>query len=147
MVPKQYTSEYFLNWSQVPVCFNDLDSLSHVNNTLFDSYLEKVRIQFLLEIPEFFEDLERKRFIVLRESINEYLTPILYSNTLFNCSSLHRVDASRDYVLQVACNSNTDQLFSADETIGTCFDLQVQPSAHISSSKVLSNYLLSSPTY
>lgn len=146
MVPKQYTSEYFSNWTQVPVRFNDLESLSHVNNTLFNSYFEKVRIQFLLEIPEFFEDLERKRFIMLRKSINEYLTPILYSDTLFNCSSIHQVDTSRDYVLQVAYSSNTDQLFSTDETIGTWFDLQAHPSAHMSSSKLLSNYLLSSTT-
>ena len=47
--------------------------------------------------------------------------------------------------LQVVCNSNTDQLFSTDETIGTWFDLQVQLSAHISS-RVLSNHLLSTTT-
>ena len=145
MVPKQYSPEYFPNWTQVPFCFNDLNSLSYVNNTLFDSYFEKVRIQFLLEIPEMLEDLERKRFIMLRKSTNEYLTHILYSDTLFNCSSIHQVDTSRDYVLQVAYSSNTDQLFSTDETIGTWFDLQVQLSAHISS-RVLSNYLLSTTT-
>ena len=146
MVPKQYTHEYFPNWTQVPFCFNDLNYLSHVNNTLFDSYFEKVRIQFLLKIPELLEDLERKRFIVLRKSTNEYLNPSLYCNTLFNYSSVHRVQVSRVCVLQVACNSNTDQLFSTDEIIGTWFDLQVQLSAYISSSKVLSNYLLSSTT-
>ena len=145
MVPKQYTPEYFPNWIQVPFCFNDLNSLSYVNNTLFDSYFEKVRIQFLLKIPELLEDLERKRFIVPRKSTNEYLTPILYCNTLFNDGSVHRVHASRVYILQVVCNSNTDQLFSTDETIGTWFDLQVQLSAHISS-RVLSNYLLSTTT-
>ena len=146
MVPKQNTPEYLLIWTHVPVRFNGLDSLSHVNNTLFNSYFEKVRLQFLLEIPELLIDLERKRFIVLRKSTNEYLTPILYSDASFNCSSIHRVDASRVYVLQVAYSSNTDQLFSTDETIGTWFDLQAQPSAHMSSSKVLSNYLLSSST-
>jgi len=146
MVTKQNALEYFSNWTQVPVRFKDLDSLSHVNNTLFNSYFEKVRIQFLLEIPEFFEDLERKRFVVLRKSINEYLTPIFYSDTLYNCSSVYRVHASRVYILQVVCNSNTDQLFSTDETIGTWFDLQAHPSAHISPSRGLSNYLLSSTT-
>jgi len=145
MVPKQNTPEYFLIWTHVPVRFNDLDSLSHVNNTLFNSYFEKVRLQFLLEIPELLEDLERKRFIVPRKSTNEYLTPILYCNTLFNYGRVHRVHASRVYILQVVCNSNTDQLFSTDETIGTWFDLQVQLSAHISS-RVLSNYLLSTTT-
>ena len=145
MVPKQYTHEYFPNWTQVPFCFNDLNYLSHVNNTLFDSYFEKVRIQFLLKIPELLEVLERKRFIVPRKSTNEYLTPILYCNTLFNYGRVHRVHASRVYILQVVCNSNTDQLFSTDETIGTWFDLQVQLSAHISS-KVLFNYLLSTTT-
>ena len=143
MVPKQNTPEYFPNWTQVPVRFNDLDSLSHVNNTLFNSYFEKVRPQFLLEIPALLEDLERMRFIVLRKSTNEYLTPILYSDTLFNCSSIHRVDASQVYVFQVAYSSNTDKLFTTDTTIKTWFDLQAQPFAHISSSKVLSNYLLS----
>lgn len=146
MVPKQYSPEYFPNWTQVPFCFNDLNYLSHVNNTLFDSYFEKVRIQFLLKIPELLEDLERKRFIVLRKSTNEYLTPILYCNTLFNYGSVYRVHASRVYILQVVCNSNADHLFSTDETIGTWFDLQAHPSAHISPSRGLSNYLLSSTT-
>ena len=145
MVPKQYSPEYFPNWTQVPFCFNDLNSLSYVNNNLFDSYFEKVRIQFLLKIPELLEDLERNRFIALRKSTNEYLTPILYCNTLFNYGSVYRVHASRVYILQVVCNSNANQLFSTDETIGTWFDLQVQLSALISS-KVLSNYLLSTTT-
>ena len=145
MVPKQYSPEYFPNWTQVPFCFNDLNSLSYVNNNLFDSYFEKVRIQFLLKIPELLEDLERNRFIALRKSTNEYLTPILYCNTLFNYGSVYRVHASRVYILQVVCNSNANQLFSTDETIGTWFDLQVQLSALISS-QVLSNYLLSTTT-
>ena len=51
-----------------------------------------------LKIPELLEDLERKRFFVLRKSTNEYLTPILYCNTLFNDGSVHRVHASRVYI-------------------------------------------------
>ena len=103
MVPKQYTPEYFPNWTQVPFCFNDLNSLSHVNNTLFDSYFEKVRIQFLQKIPELLEDLERKRFIVLRKSTNEYLAPILYCNTLFNYGSVHRVHVSPESISCKSC--------------------------------------------
>lgn len=144
MVSKQYTPEYFPNWTQVLVCFKDMDALSHFNNILFNSYFKKVRIRLLLEISAWLEHIERKRYVMLRKSTNEYLTPILNSDTLFNYSSIDRVDASRINVLQVAYNSNTEQLSSTAETIGTWFDLQTELSDQISTSKVLLNYLLSS---
>lgn len=144
MVSKQYTPKYFPNWTQVLVCFKDMDALSHFNNILFNSYFKKVRIRLLLEISAWLEHIERKRYVMLRKSTNEYLTPILNSDTLFNYSSIDRVDASRIYVLQVAYNSNTEQLSSTAETIGTWFDLQTELSDQISTSKVLLNYLLSS---
>ena len=62
MVPKQYTPDYFPHWTQVPVRFNDMDALSHVNNALFNSYFEEARLQVLQEIPEWIEDIERKKF-------------------------------------------------------------------------------------
>lgn len=100
MVPKQYTPDYFPHWTEVSVRFNDMDSLSHVNNALFNSYFEEARIQVLQEIPEWIEDLERKRSFVLRKSTIEYLAPILYPDTLLIGSGLLRVDAARVYALQ-----------------------------------------------
>jgi acyl-CoA thioester hydrolase len=144
MVPKQYTPDYFPHWTEVSVRFNDMDSLSHVNNALFNSYFEEARIQVLQEIPEWIEDLERKRSFVLRKSTIEYLAPILYPDTLLIGSGLLRVDAARVYALQAVYSSNTNRLCSTAETMGVWFDLQTQRPTRIPASDVLSNYLLSS---
>lgn len=144
MVPKQYTPDYFPHWTEVSVRFNDMDSLSHVNNALFNSYFEEARIQVLQEIPEWIEDLERKRSFVLRKSTIEYLAPILYPDTLRIGSGLLRVDAARVYALQAVYISNTNRLCSTAETMGVWFDLQAQRPTRIPASDVLSNYLLSS---
>ena len=144
MVPKQYTLDYFPHWTEVSVRFNDMDSLSHVNNALFNSYFEEARIQVLQEIPEWIEDLERKRSFVLRKSTIEYLAPILYPDTLLIGSGLLRVDAARVYALQAVYSSNTNRLCSTAETMGVWFDLQAQRPTRIPASDVLSNYLLSS---
>jgi acyl-CoA thioester hydrolase len=144
MVPKQYTPDYFPHWTEVSVRFNDMDSLSHVNNALFNSYFEEARIQVLQEIPEWIEDLERKRSFVLRKSTIEYLAPILYPDTLLIGSVLLRVDAARVYALQAVYSSNTNRLCSTAETMGVWFDLQAQRPTRIPASDVLSNYLLSS---
>ena len=144
MVPKQYTPDYFPHWTEVSVRFNDMDSLSHVNNALFNSYFEEARIQVLQEIPEWIEDLERKRSFVLRKSTIEYLAPILYPDTLLIGSGLLRVDAARVYALQAVYSSNTNKLCSTAETMGVWFDLQTQRPTRIPASDVLSNYLLSS---
>ena len=144
MVPKQYIPDYFPHWTEVSVRFNDMDSLSHVNNALFNSYFEEARIQVLQEIPEWIEDLERKRSFVLRKSTIEYLAPILYPDTLLIGSGLLRVDAARVYALQAVYSSNTNRLCSTAETMGVWFDLQTQRPTRIPASDVLSNYLLSS---
>ncbi|CAI8334430.1 MAG: Acyl-CoA thioester hydrolase YbgC [Rhodothermaeota bacterium MED-G12] len=144
MVPKQYTPDYFPHWTEVSVRFNDMDSLSHVNNALFNSYFEEARIQVLQEIPEWIEDLARKRSFVLRKSTIEYLAPILYPDTLLIGSGLLRVDAARVYALQAVYSSNTNRLCSTAETMGVWFDLQAQRPTRIPASDVLSNYLLSS---
>lgn len=144
MVPKQYTPDYFPHWTEVSVRFNDMDSLSHVNNALFNSYFEEARIQVVQEIPEWIEDLERKRSFVLRKSTIEYLAPILYPDTLLIGSGLLRVDAARVYALQAVYSSNTNILCSTAETMGVWFDLQAQRPTRIPASDVLSNYLLSS---
>lgn len=144
MVPKQYTPDYFPHWTEVSVRFNDMDSLSHVNNALFNSYFEEARIQVVQEIPEWIEDLERKRSFVLRKSTIEYLAPILYPDTLLIGSGLLRVDAARVYALQAVYSSNTNKLCSTAETMGVWFDLQTQRPTRIPASDVLSNYLLSS---
>ena len=144
MVPKQYTPDYFPHWTEVSVRFNDMDSLSHVNNALFNSYFEEARIQVVQEIPEWIEDLERKRSFVLRKSTIEYLAPILYPDTLLIGSGLLRVDAARVYALQAVYSSNTNRLCSTAETMGVWFDLQTQRPTRIPASDVLSNYLLSS---
>lgn len=144
MVPKQYIPDYFPHWTEVSVRFNDMDSLSHVNNALFNSYFEEARIQVLQEIPEWIEDLERKRSFVLRKSTIEYLAPILYPDTLLIGSGLLRVDAARVYALQAVYSFNTNRLCSTAETMGVWFDLQTQRPTRIPASDVLSNYLLSS---
>ena len=144
MVPKQYRPDYFPHWTEVSVRFNDMDSLSHVNNALFNSYFEEARIQVLQEIPEWIEDLERKRSFVLRKSTIEYLAPILYPDTLLIGSGLLRVDAARVYALQAVYSFNTNRLCSTAETMGVWFDLQTQRPTRIPASDVLSNYLLSS---
>ena len=144
MVPKKYTPDYFPHWTEVSVRFNDMDSLSHVNNALFNSYFEEARIQVLQEIPEWIEDLERKRSFVLRKSTIEYLAPILYPDTLLIGSGLLRVDAARVYALQAVYSFNTNRLCSTAETMGVWFDLQTQRPTRIPASDVLSNYLLSS---
>lgn len=144
MVPKQYTPDYFPHWTEVSVRFNDMDSLSHVNNALFNSYFEEARIQVLQEIPEWIEDLERKRSFVLRKSTIEYLAPILYPDTLLIGSGLLRVDTARVYALQAVYSFNTNRLCSTAETMGVWFNLQTQRPTRIPASDVLSNYLLSS---
>ena len=144
MVPKKYTPDYFPHWTEVSVRFNDMDSLSHVNNALFNSYFEEARIQVLQEIPEWIEDLERKRSFVLRKSTIEYLAPILYPDTLLIGSGLLRVDTARVYALQAVYSFNTNRLCSTAETMGVWFDLQTQRPTRIPASDVLSNYLLSS---
>ena len=144
MVPKQYTPDYFPHWTEVSVRFNDMDSLSHVNNALFSSYFEEARIQVLQEIPEWIEDLEKKRSFVLRKSTIEYLAPILYPDTLLIGSGLLRIDAARVNALQAVYSLNTNRLCSTAETMGVWFDSQTQRPTRIPASDVLANYLLSS---
>tara|TARA_B100000963_G_C22533152_1_gene628526 strand:- start:191 stop:634 length:444 start_codon:yes stop_codon:yes gene_type:complete len=144
MIPEQYIRNCFPQWSQMSVRLNDMDALSHVNNALLKSYYEEARIQILQKIPEWFEDIVRKNCIILRKSVIEYHSPTLYSDIPFNCSNIVRVNASLVYVLQAAYNSKTEQLGSIAEFMGTWFDLQKQRHTYILSSKMLSNYFLSS---
>ena len=52
MIRPKYDSEFFYHWTEIPVRFRDLDPLNHVNNALFNTYLEEARIQFLGEVGQ-----------------------------------------------------------------------------------------------
>ena len=47
----KYDPNAFFHWTTIKVRFRDLDPLNHVNNSVFNTYLEEARIDFIQHVP------------------------------------------------------------------------------------------------
>ena len=143
MIPKVYNHDAFKHWIELPVRFNDLDSLNHVNNAVFNSYFEEARLNFVQQIPEWMNDISEGKSFVLRQAKIDYITPITYPEVLLIGSGIIRVERVRVSALQGIYSKSTHKLHAIAETTGVWFDLQTQRPAPLPEVKGLETFLLS----
>jgi len=126
MFRPKYDPEFFYHWTKIPVRFRDLDPLNHVNNALFNTYLEEARINFLGEVGQMeTEFTEGKTFVLVKCTI-EYLKQIKFPATVLVGTGIGEVGNSSITALQGIYNKETKALVGVAKSTGVWFDMKKQ---------------------
>ncbi|MCH2448676.1 MAG: acyl-CoA thioesterase [Gracilimonas sp.] len=126
MFRPKYDPEFFYHWTEIPVRFRDLDPLNHVNNALFNTYLEEARINFLGEVGQMeTEFTEGKTFVLVKCTI-EYLKQIKFPATVLVGTGIGEVGNSSITAFQGIYNKETKALVGVAKSTGVWFDMKKQ---------------------
>lgn len=126
MFRPEYNSETFYHWTEIPVRFRDLDPLNHVNNALFNTYLEEARIRFLAEVGHMQSEFSEGKTFVLAKCTVEYLRQITFPATLKVGTGIHKIGNTSINILQGIYDSDSKKLMCMADSKGVWFDMEQQ---------------------
>lgn len=126
MLRPNYDPEFFYHWTEIPVRFRDLDPLNHVNNALFNTYLEEARISFLGEVGQMETEFTDGKTFVLVKCTIEYLKQIKFPATVLVGTGIGEVGNSSITALQGIYDKETKALVGVAESTGVWFDIKKQ---------------------
>jgi acyl-CoA thioester hydrolase len=123
MFRPEYNPDTFYHWTEIPVRFRDLDSLNHVNNALFNTYLEEARLQFLGEVGQMQNEFtEGKTFVLVKITI-EYLKQITFPSTLLVGTAVSEAGNSSIETVQGIYDKKSKDLMSVATSTGVWYDI------------------------
>jgi acyl-CoA thioester hydrolase len=141
-----YHPDAFYHWTEIRVRFRDLDPLNHVNNAVFNSYLEEARVQFIQQIPEFKLSMEENHSFVLVHLELDYLKPILMNDTVLVGTSVAAFGNSSIKGFQAIYSKHARELKAVAKTTGVWFSLHEQRPARLPKISNKEIYLYKSQT-
>lgn len=126
MFRPKYDPEFFFHWTEIPVRFRDLDPLNHVNNALFNTYLEEARISFLGEVGQMESEFTEGKTFVLVKCTVEYLKQIKFPSTVLVGTGVGEIGNSSIVALQGLYDKESRTLLGVAESTGVWFDMKKQ---------------------
>lgn len=136
-----YHPDTFYHWTEINVRFRDLDPLRHVNNSVFNSYFEEARINFLGQVAEFDNSMQQGNSFVLVHIEIDYIKPIFYGETLLIGSSIFEFGNSSIKAFQAIYSNETKELKSVAKSTGVWFDLNKNRAVRLPEIKNNDQYL------
>jgi len=118
--------------TRIPIRFRDLDSLGHVNNAVYHSYIEQARIDYFNEVIGRRHNWQEFGVLLARTEIN-YRSPILLEDELHGRMACSRMGTkSMDVSFQLIVRRETQEVRVAEGvTVLVCFDHVKQETARI----------------
>ncbi|SMO75020.1 acyl-CoA thioesterase [Gracilimonas mengyeensis] len=142
MFRPEYDPDFFFHWTEIPVRFRDLDPLNHVNNALFNTYLEEARIKFLAEVGQMQSEFTDGKTFVLVKSTIEYLKQIKYPATVLVGTGIGEVGNTSITAKQGLYHKESKDLLGVAETTGVWFDMKNQRPTRLPDIKNLEEMLI-----
>jgi acyl-CoA thioester hydrolase len=126
MFRPDYNPDTFYHWKEMPVRFRDLDPLNHVNNALFNTYLEEARIQFLGEVSRMQSEFSEGKTFVLVKCTIEYLKQIKFPAAVMIGTGIKELGNTSITAIQGIYDKESKDLVCIGETKGVWFDMKKQ---------------------
>lgn len=126
MIRPEYHPDLFFHWFELNVRFRDLDPLNHVNNSVFNTYFEEARIDFVQCVPEFRNSMRKGLSFILVHLEIDYLKPLFFGNSLLIGSAVEEFGNSSIKGFQAIYNKETKELKSTARTTGVWFDVKAE---------------------
>jgi len=140
-VTNRYIPDDFFHRTPVEIRFRDLDPLKHVNNAVFNTYLEEARIQFIDNIPELRLSMEQGFSFVLAHIDLKYIKPVFYDEKIMVCNSVKSIGNTRVSTVQAIYNLE-NELKAFAETRGVWYDVEKKQPAKLPEIKNRNQYLI-----
>ena len=142
MFRPEYNKDTFYHWTEIPVRFRDLDPLNHVNNALFNTYLEEARIKFLGEVGQMQSQFtEGKTFVLVKITI-EYLNQITFPSTLLIGTGVGEVGNSSIEAIQGIYDKESKKLMGVVKSTGVWYDINKKRPTRLPEIKNLSDMVI-----
>ncbi|TVQ66704.1 MAG: acyl-CoA thioesterase [Balneolaceae bacterium] len=142
MKQPEYHPGLFLHWFKLSVRFRDLDPLNHVNNSVYNTYYEEARIDFVKSVPEFRDSMNLGLSFILVHLEIDYLKPILLNNSLIIGSAVEEYGNTSIKGFQAIYDKQTKELKSTARTTGVWFDIKKQRPVRLPEIEFPERYLL-----
>lgn len=126
MFRPEYDPHLFYHWTEIPVRFRDLDPLNHVNNALFNTYLEEARIRFLAEVGQMQSEFSHGKTFVLVKCTIEYLKQIKFPATVLVGTGVKEIGNTSITAIQAIFDKDSKNLVCMGQTKGVWFDIKNQ---------------------
>ncbi|PWN07445.1 acyl-CoA thioesterase [Rhodohalobacter mucosus] len=124
MYRPEYDPDIFFHWKTLSVRFRDLDPLNHVNNSVFNTYFEEARIDFIHHVPEMKASMNEGKSFILAHLEMDYVSPVYSGERVIVGSSMKELGNSSVKGIQALYTESTKKLNAVCETTGVWFDLQ-----------------------
>lgn len=104
----------FKHIKHIPLRYDDLDTMGHVNNKAYLAFLEESRIDFHQKVFGL-SDMMKFSMVVAKIEIN-YLRPVLYGDNLYAYSKLNKLgNTSFEIYTCFIIKKNEDEYIKASE--------------------------------
>lgn len=142
MIKPKYQKSNFPHWTTITIRFRDLDPLNHVNNAIFSTYYEEARIDFIRQVPELTNQLQKGFSFVLANLEVSFVRPVEYPADILIGSGIKSLGNSSITSFQAIYTADEKKLASVAEAHGVWFDLEKQRPARIPEVSNSDKYLL-----
>ena len=146
MIKPDYDPKAFFHWTEITVRFRDLDPLNHVNNSVFNTYFEEARIDFINHLPEFNKSMKSGMSFILAHIEISYLKPLLFQEKLLVGSSILELGNTSIKGIQAIYSKKDKELKSVAKSVGVWFDLKNNRPAKLPTLPKSENYFFNDST-
>lgn len=118
----------FKHRTPIQIRFADVDSLKHVNNAHYLTYLESARCKYFDEVVN--QPVEwTKRGIILAKATIDFLKPVLFNDrieVLTRCSRTGNKSFDLEYLIASLSDGEKEEpvIYATATTIMVCFDYE-----------------------
>ncbi len=123
---KGYNLSMFHYYKPIEVRFGDLDSLGHVNNARYLTYMEQARIGYFHHLGLWWPRVMPKVGLILADAQVTFRRPILLENKVkvgVRIPRLGNKSFPMEYRLE---DAESGELFATGQTVQVCYDYQAQ---------------------
>ena len=117
MINSNYT---FFHKTPIQIRFNDIDIMTHVNNSIYQNYFDMARMRYFEEVFEQKMQWEIRALVLARITI-EYLNPILLDEKIIVLSKVYKLGNKSLHMHQEIVNEQTNEVKSKNDAVLVAF--------------------------
>ncbi|NOQ24752.1 MAG: acyl-CoA thioesterase [Bacteroidales bacterium] len=128
MITKPETN--FLHKTPIQIRFNDIDILSHVNNSVYQNYFDMARLRYFEKVFDQKMNWEDRALVLAKITI-EYLNPIYLEEEIIVLSKVYKLGNKSLNMKQEIVNITTKELKANNDAILVAFGSKENGAIHL----------------
>jgi len=113
----------FYHQTNIQIRFNDIDIMSHVNNSVYQNYFDMARMEYFEKVFEQKMNWKEKALVLAKITI-EYSNPIFLDENIQVLSKVYKMGNKSLQMKQEIINAESQEIKSTNDAILVAFDSQ-----------------------